>query len=108
MKKFKNDKERIAFLEDYRNRENGWFLWKHDPILQRIWWRRDLPDGTMLVVEEEKRTISWPDVHTEGMVLHWYIVPDLESCPIFGDCVASRPQALAKIKALEKAGCYDI
>lgn len=103
MKKFKNDKERIAFLEDYRNRDNGWYLWKHDPMLQRIWWCYDLPDKTMLVVEEQKRTLSWPNIHTEWLVMHWYIVPDLESSPIFGDCVASRSLALAKIKELERA-----
>jgi hypothetical protein len=27
-KNLKNDKERIAFLEDYRNENNGWCLWK--------------------------------------------------------------------------------
>ena len=35
MKKFKNDNERIAFLEDYRNEQNGWYLWKHDEDLDR-------------------------------------------------------------------------
>lgn len=103
MKKFKNDKERIAFLEDYRNRDNGWYLWKHDPMLQRTWWCYDLPDKTMLVVEEQKRTLSWPNIHTAWLVMHWYIVPELESSPIFGDCVASRSLALAKIKEIERA-----
>ena len=28
IKELKNDKERTAFLEDYRNLENGWYLWK--------------------------------------------------------------------------------
>lgn len=37
LKTFKNDKERIAFLEDYRNTRNGWKLWKCDEDLSRTW-----------------------------------------------------------------------
>lgn len=105
--KFKNDKERIAFLEDYRNDRkydgwNGWYLWKYDEDLQRTWWRLDLPDRSSLVVEEQKRTFSWPNVHTDWAVIHWYIVTDWNGSACFGDYVASRTQALTKIKEVEK------
>ena len=33
MRKFKNDIERKQFLDDYRNEQNGWFLWKNDDDL---------------------------------------------------------------------------
>lgn len=111
MQKFKNDKERLAFLEDYRNDRkydgwNGWYLWKHDEDLQRTWWRLDLPDGSSLVVEEQKRTFSWPNVHTDWAVIHWYIVTDWNGFAYFGDYVASRSLALKKIKEIEKR-CED-
>lgn len=101
MRKFKNDKERIAFLEDYRNKDNGWYLWKHDEDLQRSWWRFDLPDCA-LIVEEQKRTIEWPNTHVAWLVIHWYIVSDWSGNHTFGDQVASRSLALAKIKEIEK------
>lgn len=102
-KRFRNDKERIAFLEDYRNKENGWYLWKHDEDLQRSWWRYDLK-GSALIVEEQQRTYSWPNVHVAWSVMHWYIVTDWSGNTPFGDYVASRSQALAHIKELEKKG----
>lgn len=101
MKKFKNDKERIAFLEDYRNKDNGWYLWKHDEDLQRSWWRFDLPDCA-LIVEEQRLTITWPNTHVIWRVIHWYIVSDWSGNIPFGDFVASRSLALAKIKEIEK------
>ena len=102
MKKFKNDKERIAFLEDYRNEQNGWTLWKSDDVLQRRWWRYGLPDGSSFVVEEQLLTFNWPDTHTAWSTIHWYIMPDWTEAFVFGDCVASRSLALKKIKELEK------
>ena len=111
MKKFKNDKERIAFLEDYRNEKkydgwNGWYLWKHDEDLQRSWWRLDLPDSA-IVVEEQQRTYTWPNVHVTWTVMHWYIVTDWSGNIPFGDFVASRSLALAKIKQIEKEMLRD-
>ena len=112
MKKFKNDKERIAFLEDYRNEKkydhwNGWYLWKHDEDLQRSWWRLDFPDGSSLVVEEQRRTYTWPNTHVAWTVMHWYIVTDWSGNIPFGDFVASRSLALAKIKQIEKEMSRD-
>lgn len=112
MKFFKNDKERIAFLEDYRNERksdiwNGWYLWKHDEDLQRTWWRLDLPDGSSLIVEEQKRTFTYPNIHTDWYVMHWYIVESWDGSACFGDYVASRSMALSKIKKLEKEALKD-
>ncbi len=100
MKKFKNDKERIAFLEDYRNVDNGWKLWKGDMDLCRRWWRLELP-GWSFVVEEQERTYSWPKKHKTWSVMHWYILPETADAP-FGDYVGSRTNALVKIKEIEK------
>lgn len=101
IKKFKNDKERIAFLEDYRNEDNGWKLWKGDMDLQRRWWRLELADWTF-VVEEEERTYHWPKTHKTWTVKHWFIIP-LNADGTFGDYVGSRTMALTKLKELEKA-----
>lgn len=100
MQNFKNDKERIAFLEDYRNEGNGWRLWKHDEDMGRRSWRLDITDGSSLIVEEELRTFNWPKVHTTWSVMHWYIIEDWNSDQNFGDCRGSRTQALNKIKEL--------
>ena len=101
MKTFRNDKERIAFLDDYRNTRNGWKLWKCDEDLDRRWWRIEFPDGSAFVVEEQLRTFSWPEPHQEWIVAHWYIIPYRPDGP-FGDYVGSRTQALNKLKAIGK------
>lgn len=99
-KDLKNDKERTAFLEDYRNMDNGWMLWKFDDDIRRRMWRLRLTDDVVFVVEEQLRTYTWPDKHTEWSVVHWYIIEDPTA--IFGDCVASRSLALAKLKEVAK------
>lgn len=103
MKKFRNDKERIAFLEDYTNTKNGWKLDKEDTGKSRRWWRLDLPDGTVLIVEEELRTFIWPIKHTEWNVLTWFIIKDWDDGRCFGDRRGSRTQALAILKEVEKS-----
>ena len=107
MKKFKNDRERIAFLEDYRNEKNGWYIWKHDDDLQRTWLRCDLPDCA-LIVEEQQKTFTYPNLHISWYVMHWYIVDDWTGrTKTFGDQVASRSLALRKLKEIEKAADYE-
>lgn len=95
----KNDKERIAFLEDYRNESHGWYLWKDDGDLNRKWWRFDL-DDCALIVEEQIQTIPWPNVHLRWTVVHWYIITDWHKP--FADGVASRTQALALLKEVRR------
>ena len=101
MLKFKNDKERIAFLEDYRNEDNGWYLWKEDSDLQRRWWRYDLPDRA-LIVEEQTRTYHWPDTRIEWSIVHWFVITDWTGEIPFGDQVGSRSMALVALKEVEK------
>lgn len=95
----KNDKERIAFLEDYRNGDHGWYLWKDDDDLQRRWWRFDL-DECALIVEEQLQTLRWPNTHQKWIVTHWFIITDWHEP--FADGTASRTQALAKLKEVTK------
>jgi len=100
--KFKNDKERIAFLEDYRNKENGWYLWKHDEDLQRSWWRYDLPDCS-LIVEEDQMTFNYPNRHVDWFARNWFIIRDWSfNTKTFRDQVASRTMALKELKRIEK------
>ena len=99
--KFKNDKERIAFLEDYRNKDHGWYQWKHDEDLCRTWWRLDLSECA-LIVEERKQTLQWPNIHEAWIVSSWYIIRNWD-LP-FADGVASRTLALAELKKEEKNG----
>ena len=102
IRNLKNDKERIAFLEDYRNEDNGWYLWKLDDDLQRRMWRLRLADDVAIVVEEQLRTYTYPDNHTRWTMMHWYIIEN--PTEIFGDCVATRSMALAKLKEVSKNG----
>lgn len=99
--RFKNDKERGAFLDDYRNEKNGWYLWKDDYGINRKMWRRDLADCS-LVVEEQLITYRWPQEHVTWAVMHWYIVEDW-NIP-FADSQGSRTEALQKLKEYAKAG----
>ena len=99
--RFRNDKERGAFLEDYRNEKNGWYLWKKDDEINRKMWRRDLPDCA-LIVEEQQVTYRWPDKHVAWAVSHWYLISDWH-IP-FADGQVSRSQALEKIKTYGRAG----
>lgn len=98
---FKNDKERLAFLDNYRNTDHGWYQWKKDEDLGRAWWRFDFPDCAF-IVEEQMRTITWPTVHLAWNVVHWYIVEDWMKP--FADSVASRTMALARLKEELKNG----
>ena len=98
---FKNDKERLAFLDNYRNTDHGWYKWKSDEDLGRAWWRFDFQDCA-IIVEEQMRTITWPTVHLGWSVVHWYIVEDW-MLP-FADSVASRTMALARLKEELKNG----
>ena len=97
--KLKNDKERIAFLEDYRNIDNGWRLWKGDMDLRRKWWRFDL-ETCSLIVEEREQTILWPKPHTDWIVSSWYVIHEWSG--LFEDGKASRTMALAEIKKRAK------
>jgi len=103
---FKNDKERIAFLDDYRNTENGWYLWKEDDDRQIALWRFDLPgdiSGGAIIVEEELRTYEWPERHRTWSIRRWYIITDW-SCEkqTFGDQASSRTMALNLIKDIQR------
>ena len=101
MKKFRNDKERIAFLEDYTNRENGWILYRNDIEMSRRCWLLRLPDGAALIVEEELGTFTWPEVHKKWNTLTWFIIDDWKNNnKLYGDCRGSRTQALTKLKEL--------
>ena len=95
MIRFKNDKERIAFLEDYRNEHAGWYLWKDDDDIQHRWWRYDLTDCS-LIVEEQKQTFTWPEEHIRWHVHHWFIIKDWHRP--FADGTASRSMALTELK----------
>lgn len=102
MLKFKNDKERIAFLEDYRNEEKGWYLFKEIEDMQRRWWRFDLPDCA-LIVEEDQVTLHYPNLHIDWMIENWFIITDWTfSEKTFRDQVASRSMALRELKRVEK------
>ena len=102
--KFKNDKERIAFLEDYRNEEHGWYLWREIDAPQKRWWRFDL-GSCALIVEEQPQTFTWPEKHVSWRVACWYIISDWHG--FFADQVASRSLALAALKKEERDGRSD-
>lgn len=98
----KNDKQRLAFLDDYTNEENGWYLWKYDDDLQRRWWKHDLPDCA-LIVEEDQQTFTWPNLRIEWRKRDWFIIRDWsQGAKTFRDQVASRTLALAEIKRVQK------
>ena len=99
--KFKNDRERGAFLDDYSNERAGWYLWKADKDIGRMMWRRDLPDCA-LIVEEQQVTLRFPQEHTDWCVMNWYIIEDWEKP--FADGLASRTAALKKLKEYGKTG----
>ena len=95
--KFKNDKERISFLEDRKG--EGWYCWKEDDDLNRRLFRYDLPDCA-LIGEEQLQTFTYPKKHIEWSVIRWYIIKDWHG--LFADQVASRTLALQELKRCEK------
>ena len=103
LKSLKNDDMRISFLEDYRNVDNGWYLWKEDTDMDRRFWRLDLEDGPALIVEEHKRTICYytePKHRITWLIQQWYVVKDWNRP--FDDNSGSRTMALKKIKEVAK------
>ena len=103
LKTLRNDDLRIEFLEDYRNMDNGWYLWKEDHDLNRKFWRLDLPGEIALIVEEHLRTLfsyvdkSYPK---KWLVQHWFVVEDWDRP--FDDNSGSRTMALQKLKEAQK------
>ena len=98
----KNDKQRLAFLDDYTNTENNWYCWKYDDDLQRRWWRYDLPDCA-LIVEEDQQTFTWPEKQVKPRVVNWFIIRDWTfKSGTFRDQQASKTLALAEIKRVQK------
>ena len=93
MKAFKNDKERLAFLNE-RREEDGWYLWYEDLDLGRRMLRFDLEDCA-IIVEEIDKTYFWPEEHL-GKIERWYIITDWEAP--FEDGTASRTMCLAKLR----------
>ena len=101
----KNDKERIAFLEDFRNTENGWRLWKDMKSIGRRWWRLDLARGftkLALIVEEEIQTIHYPAEGEEWITRCWFIRNQFSGLAPFADSRGSRTQALTALKDWQK------
>lgn len=99
--KFKNDKERTAFLEEYRNESAGWYMWMENTTLNRRIWRYDLKAGGALVVEEHLQTYHWPDEHLEWRATDRFLLTG-EYVDAFDDCKASRTQQLDYIKKLKE------
>ena len=108
-KKFKNDKERTDFLDDYRNAENGWILWKEDADLSIRIWRNDLSEDHAYIVEENLVTYGWPQRHQVWAVRDRYIIDwsktgtDMEkNQKSFRDQRASKTQQLTDLKEFQK------
>lgn len=98
--KLKNDKERIAFLEDYTNEANGWKLWKADEDLGRRMWRLDLEDGNAIVAEERLQMVHYPKTEAKWLTRAWYLVVSKDEP--FESNVASRTIVLTYIKHLKE------
>lgn len=97
----KNDKERIAFLEDYTNEEHGWYVWKYDEDLGRRMWRLDIEDNQRaLIVEEHLMTHTYPKKEVRWTLRKWYMVTDWK-LP-FEDHTASKTIILNYIKHLKE------
>lgn len=108
---FKNDKERTEFLENYRDAERGWRLWKGDTDRQVRIFRNDIAPDLCLVVEEQLLTFEWPKKHQSWAVRDRYIINWDETGDVFargmltfGDQRASRSQQLAALKEYQKRG----
>ena len=101
--RLKNERERNEFLTNYRNKENGWFMWKEDKDLQRRWWRREF-EGCSFVVEENMRTSTWPKIAVTWWVLQWFIIDDMSAGKPFADGSASITMVRNKLKEMTKDG----
>ena len=98
----KNDKQRLAFLDDYTNEENGWYLWESWFSMTRRFWRYDLPDCS-IIVEEDDWTLTWPEKTVKKRIENWFIIRDWTfKTATFRDQQASRTLALAEIKRVQK------
>jgi len=104
--RFRNDTERAAFLDNYREESAGWYLWKEDPELGEKIWRNDLSDTHYYAVREVFETSLWPKKHQKWYAIDRYIVdlgdPEEEFPPTFHDQRASRTQQLTDLKEFQK------
>lgn len=111
-KMFRNDDDRLAFLDAYKDSESKYFgrweLWKEDRITGRRWWITQI-QTTNFIVEEVYQSYVWPKPHKEWrtMRMYLYVGPITDSFTgelTFEDRRSSRSLALKRIKELENGG----
>lgn len=72
----RNDKERMAFLDDYANDVNAyWYLAKMLTGYDRRFFAYRGTDYTVYV-EDELQTMTWPKRHEKWISRSFYLVPD--------------------------------
>lgn len=111
-KMFRNDDDRLAFLDAFKDSESEyfgrWVLWKEDRITGRRWWTTHI-QTTIFIVEEVYQSYSWPKPHKEWRTMHWYVYEGPMTDAFTGEMTfedrrSSRSLALKRIKELEKGG----
>ena len=100
-----NDEARQAFLRDYTNAENGWYLWVETPEVQRRWYRRDF-DGWSIVIEESdhivKAKVAGYNYPKTRMVMHMYMVEDFD-LPLESN-LSVKTQIMSRLRELTRDG----
>ena len=93
-----NDKKRKAFLEAYHD----WGVWLETPELELKYYRYQLPDETMLIVQEHKRRVyEHQKGYTWGTGVYYYVQKTDEPSfsPEFKSCFSAVADLLKDAKA---------
>ena len=120
---FKNDKERIAYLDAFKEFDKdekseyaeAWNLQWLDRQDGRRFLITEPAEDVCFIVEQAYQTIEWPKKHRMWCTKGWYIIDGdfshevdgiwcTEDGATFEDHAASRTMALAKLKDLQKEG----
>lgn len=113
MKLFKNDADRQAWIDAYRDGRfrnkyaDAWSIWVEYPLIDRRFWKAEL-GGVWFIIEERLQTGFNPFMEPKYSV-GWstcagYIIPDGNNAnrKPFEDYKASKTMMLNKIKEIEK------
>jgi len=98
-----NDKKRKAFLEEYKE----WGLWFETPELELKYYRYQLPDGTMIIVQEHNHRVfeTYHKSKWDRGVFYYVQKPDEPAfSPDFKQCLSFAADLLKDAKAaMQKA-----
>ncbi len=69
-----NGEKRMQFLKDHKE-EEGWYKWLTIPEIDKVYWRRELGDAS-IIIDTEKYDLKYPAPHIQMIDRGIYYLPN--------------------------------